>query len=72
MKGGSIRIGTYKCRKSLHYQVGTIFESSHVKMYLWLQTIFLMALACPLKSGPPCRIALAMEDDGLPRKGREA
>ena len=46
MKGGSTRIGTYKCyqcRKPFTVKVGTIFESSHVKMHLWLQAIFLMA-----------------------------
>lgn len=46
MKGKSTRIGTYKCyncRKPFTVKVGTIFESSHVKMHLWLQAIFLMA-----------------------------
>jgi transposase-like protein len=46
MKGESTRIGTYKCyscRKPFTVKIGTIFESSHVKMNLWLQAIFLMA-----------------------------
>ena len=46
MKGGSTRIGTYKCyqcRKPFTVKVGTIFESSHVKLHLWLQAIFLIA-----------------------------
>lgn len=46
MKGKSTRINTYKCykcRKPFTVKVGTIFESSHVKMHLWLQAIFLMA-----------------------------
>lgn len=46
MKGKSTRIGTYKCyqcRKPFTVKIGTIFESSHVKMHLWLQAIFLMA-----------------------------
>ena len=46
MKGKSTRIGTYKCyqcRKPFTVKVGTIFESSHVKMHLWLQAIFLIA-----------------------------
>lgn len=46
MKGKSTRIGTYKCyqcRKPFTVKVGTIFESSHVKMHLWLQAILLMA-----------------------------
>lgn len=46
MGGKSTRIGAYKCyqcRKPFTVKVGTIFESSHVKMHLWLQAIFLMA-----------------------------
>ncbi|MGD2133720.1 MAG: IS1595 family transposase [Maricaulaceae bacterium] len=46
MKGKSTRIGTYKCyqcRKPFTVKVGTIFESSHVKMHIWLQAIHLMA-----------------------------
>ena len=46
MKGKSTRIGAYKCyqcRKPFTVKIGTVFESSHVKMNLWLQAIFLMA-----------------------------
>ena len=46
MQGESTRIGTYKCyqcRKPFTVKVGTIFESSHVPLRLWLQAIFLMA-----------------------------
>ena len=46
MKGKSTRIGTYKCyacRKPFTVKVGTIFESSHIPMRLWLQAIFLIA-----------------------------
>lgn len=46
LKGNSTRRGVYKCyacRKPFTVKVGTIFESSHVKMHLWLQAIFLMA-----------------------------
>jgi len=46
MKGKSTRIGVYKCyqcRKPFTVKIGTIFESSHVKMHLWLQAIFLIA-----------------------------
>lgn len=46
MKGKSTRIGAYKCyqcRKPFTVKVGTIFESSHVALHLWLQAIFLMA-----------------------------
>ena len=45
LKGKSTRIGVYKCyacRKPFTVKVGTIFESSHVKMHIWLQAIFLM------------------------------
>ncbi len=46
MQGKSTRIGTYKCRecrKPFTVKIGTIFESSHVKMHLWMQAIFLIA-----------------------------
>ena len=51
MGGKSTRIGTYKCyqcRKPFTVKVGTIFESSHVPMHIWLQAIFLM---CASKKG---------------------
>ncbi len=44
--GKSTRIGVhkcYKCRKPFTVKVGTIFESSKVKMHVWLQAIFLIA-----------------------------
>lgn len=46
LSGKSTRIGVYKCygcRKPFTVKVGTIFESSHIKMNLWLQAIFLIA-----------------------------
>ena len=46
MNGKSTRIGTYKCyvcRKPFTVKVGTIFESSHIKLNLWLQAMYLMA-----------------------------
>lgn len=46
LKGKSTRIGVYKCyacRKPFTVKVGTIFESSHVKMNIWLQAIYLMS-----------------------------
>lgn len=46
MQGKSTRIGAYKCyrcRKPFTVKVGTIFESSHVPMNVWLQAIYLMA-----------------------------
>lgn len=51
MGGKSTRIGAYKCykcRKPFTVKVGTIFESSNVKMTLWLQAIYLM---CASKKG---------------------
>lgn len=46
MGGKSTRIGTYKCyacRKPFTVKVGTVFESSHVPLNVWLQAIYLMA-----------------------------
>lgn len=46
MGGKSTRIGTYKCyecRKPFTVKVGTIFESSHIPLRLWLQAIFLIS-----------------------------
>ena len=46
MGGKSTRVGTCKChacRKPFTVKIGTIFESSHVKMHLLLQAIFLIA-----------------------------
>jgi transposase-like protein len=51
MKGKSTRIGTYKCyqcRKPFTVKVGTVFESSHVPLRLWLQAMFMM---CSSKKG---------------------
>lgn len=49
--GKSTRIGVYKCyacRKPFTVKVGTIFESSHVPLHIWLQAIHLM---CSSKKG---------------------
>ncbi len=46
MNGKSTRIGKYKCyecRKPFTVKVGTIFENSHCRMHVWLQSIFLIA-----------------------------
>ncbi len=51
LKGKSTRMGTYKCyecRKPFTVKVGTIFESSHVKLHTWLQAMFLI---CSSKKG---------------------
>lgn len=84
MGGKSTRIGTYKCydcRKPFTVKIGTIFESSHIAMHLWLQAIFLIAaskkgissnqlhrtLGITLKSAwfMSHRIREAMKDGGL-------
>jgi transposase-like protein len=46
LNGKSTRIGVWKCyacRKPFTVKVGTVFESSHIPMRLWLQGIFLIA-----------------------------
>ena len=46
MQGKATRIGLYKCyacRKQFRVTVGTIFEKSHVPLYLWLQAFYLIA-----------------------------
>lgn len=46
MGGKSTRVGAYKCyqcRKPFTVKIGTIFESSHVAMHLWLQAMYLIA-----------------------------
>jgi transposase-like protein len=51
MQGKSTRIGTYKCyqcRKPFTVKVGTVFESSHIPMRVWLQAMVLM---CASKKG---------------------
>jgi transposase-like protein len=51
LKGNSTRIGVYKCyacRKPFTVKVGTVFESSHIKLHVWLQA---MHLLCSSKKG---------------------
>jgi transposase-like protein len=45
MKGQSTRIGSYKCyqcRSKFTVKVGTVFESSHVPLHIWLQAVALL------------------------------
>lgn len=45
MQGKSTRIGAYKCyhcRSKFTVKVGTVFESSHVKLHIWLQAVALL------------------------------
>lgn len=51
MGGTATRPGLYKCyacRKQSRVTVGTVFESSHVKLHVWLQAMYLM---CSSKKG---------------------
>ena len=46
MQGKSTRMGLYKCyqcRKPFTVRMGTIFESSHVPLHIWLQAMYLIA-----------------------------
>ena len=46
MQGKATRFGLYKCyacRKQFRVTVGTIFEKSHVPLYMWLQAFYLVA-----------------------------
>src|SRR5262245_48482021 len=46
MKGKATRFGLYKCyacRSQFRVTVGTIFEKSHVPLYMWLQAFYLLA-----------------------------
>ena len=46
LEGNSTRHGVYKCyqcRKPFTVKVGTIFESSHIELKVWLQAMFLMS-----------------------------
>jgi transposase-like protein len=46
MQGKSTRIGAYKCyqcRKPFTVKIGTIYESSHVALNIWLQAMYLIA-----------------------------
>lgn len=46
MQGKSTRTGLYKCyqcRKPFTVRIGTIFESSHVALHIWLQAMYLIA-----------------------------
>ncbi len=51
MGGTATRPGLYKCyacRKQSRVTVGTVFESSHIKLHVWLQAAYLM---CSSKKG---------------------
>jgi transposase-like protein len=55
LQGKSTRIGLYKCyvcREQFTVKVGTIFESSHLPLRMWLQAIHLL---CASKKGVSAR-----------------
>jgi transposase-like protein len=55
MKGKTVRMGLHKCRAckgQFTVRMGTIFESSHLPLHLWLQVIHLM---CASKKGVSTR-----------------
>ena len=46
MQGSATRMGLYKCyqcRRQFTVKIGTIFESSHVGLHIWLQAMSLIA-----------------------------
>lgn len=46
LKGSTTRPGLYKCyhcRKPFTVRIGTLFESSHVPLHIWLQAMYLIA-----------------------------
>jgi transposase-like protein len=48
LKGKSTRRGTYKCYECgqpFTVKIGTVFESSHLGLHLWLQAIYLVSFA---------------------------
>ncbi|MBX3492523.1 MAG: IS1595 family transposase [Parvibaculum sp.] len=90
LKGKTTRLGLrkcYACRKPFTVRVGTIFESSHLSLHLWLQVIHLMCaskkgvstrqiqrmLECSMKTAwfLTHRIREAMKDGGLGPLGGE-
>jgi transposase-like protein len=51
LKGKTTRPGLrkcYSCRKPFTVKIGTVFESSHIPLHIWLQAIYLM---CSSKKG---------------------
>src|SRR5206468_5886684 len=90
LQGKTTRPGLYKCyrcRKPFTVRIGTIFESSHLPLHLWLQIIHLMCaskkgistrqiqrmLQCSMKTAwfLGHRIREAMKDGGLGPLGGE-
>jgi transposase-like protein len=89
LKGKATRLGLYKCyacRRQFRVTVGTVFESSHVPLHMWLQAAYMMvsskkgisthqmhrATGCTLKSAwfITMRIREAMKEVGWPAGGK--
>ena len=67
LNGKTTRMGLHKCyacSKPFTVRMGTIFESSHLPLHLWLQVIHLM---CASKKGIATRQIRSVADSvGLP------
>jgi len=91
MEGKATRLGLYncnECRGQFTVRQGTIFESSHLPLHLWLQIIYLMCaskkgistnqiqrtLSCSMKTAwfLSHRIREAMKDGSLSPLGRNS
>jgi transposase-like protein len=50
LRGESTKVGTYKCyscRKPFNVKIGTMLESTHVPLHMWLQALFLLHTCKP-------------------------
>jgi transposase-like protein len=50
LRGQSTKVGTYKCyscRKPFNVKIGTMLESTHVPLHMWLQALFLLHTCKP-------------------------
>lgn len=50
LRGESTKVGTYKCyscRKPFNVKIGTMLESTHVPLHMWLQALFLLQTCKP-------------------------
>jgi transposase-like protein len=50
LRGQSTKVGTYKCyscRKPFNVKIGTMLESTHVPLHMWLQALFLLQTCKP-------------------------
>jgi transposase-like protein len=50
LRGQSTKVGTYKCygcRKPFNVKIGTVLESTHVPLHIWLQALYLLYSCAP-------------------------